>query len=278
MCRALGGPRRVPHSFATAQGRFVRAFIAVVPPASIIQRIQSGATQLRSCLLTAGNTHRGGGQAAAGLRWVHPDHFHLTLHFLGAVEEARIATIKQRLKEAVADVQPFQVEIGGIGVFPSWKDPRVLHVEVNKGRQELGTLAQRLRVGQDGKRRTSNKRKTMDSDANDSEDGCREEKDSEAMKEQPSEKEEAEPLKHDFAFLSVENHTRFAPHLTLARWPYRRHNSHAEESEQLRALTQTWQELLSFQVNEIYLMESILPDGVNKQLRYVPLHIQPLKM
>jgi len=40
MCRALGGPRRVPHSFATAQGRFVRAFIAVVPPASIIQRVR----------------------------------------------------------------------------------------------------------------------------------------------------------------------------------------------------------------------------------------------
>ena len=58
---------------------------------------------------------------ADGLRFVEPGNAHLTLFFLGDVDPARQGAIEAALDRAVdaADVPPFELRVGGFGVFPS---------------------------------------------------------------------------------------------------------------------------------------------------------------
>jgi len=61
-----------------------------------------------------------------GARWVPVDQIHLTLAFLGEVEEAAI----ERLTEKLARIQApeFQLRFSGTGCFPDHSRPRVLWV------------------------------------------------------------------------------------------------------------------------------------------------------
>jgi 2'-5' RNA ligase len=64
------------------------------------------------------------------VRWVAEDALHLTLKFLGDVEEDRAAAIGAALAEAVRAARPFEVALGGFGVFPDHQRPRVLWLGV----------------------------------------------------------------------------------------------------------------------------------------------------
>jgi RNA 2',3'-cyclic 3'-phosphodiesterase len=59
-----------------------------------------------------------------GLSWVAPEKLHLTLAFLGEVEFLRQEELARRLPEA--QVQPFLLELQGLGVFPRKGRPQVL--------------------------------------------------------------------------------------------------------------------------------------------------------
>jgi 2'-5' RNA ligase len=64
----------------------------------------------------------------ARLQWVRPESIHLTFKFLGEIPEDRVEEIRQAL-EPVANRSPgFSVEVGGIGVFPEQRAPRVLWI------------------------------------------------------------------------------------------------------------------------------------------------------
>jgi RNA 2',3'-cyclic 3'-phosphodiesterase len=56
---------------------------------------------------------------------VAPDNLHITLKFLGAVEETRLSDIAAMLAKA-ADRRAFDVEVRGLGAFPTPTRPRVL--------------------------------------------------------------------------------------------------------------------------------------------------------
>ncbi|MCM8809602.1 MAG: RNA 2',3'-cyclic phosphodiesterase [Candidatus Omnitrophica bacterium] len=61
---------------------------------------------------------------------VKTENLHITLKFLGEVEEKDIDKIKEKLKKSTLDFKSFEVEVKGIGVFPSEKKTRVLWVGV----------------------------------------------------------------------------------------------------------------------------------------------------
>jgi 2'-5' RNA ligase len=64
----------------------------------------------------------------ARLQWVRPEAIHLTLKFLGDIAEEQVDEIAQALT-AVAGSRPrFFLEVGGLGVFPDARAPRVLWV------------------------------------------------------------------------------------------------------------------------------------------------------
>ena len=72
---------------------------------------------------------------AGGLRFVDPDDAHLTLFFLGDVDSGRRDDIEVALERAVADagVEPFELRVGGFGVFPSLDYVSVVWAGVREG-------------------------------------------------------------------------------------------------------------------------------------------------
>jgi len=80
----------------------------------------------------------------SGVKWTLPDNLHLTLKFLGEVDDGRKDLITEKLKQAVAGVNKFKIDFEKIGVFPNETAPRVLWLDVGEGKMELGNLAQKI--------------------------------------------------------------------------------------------------------------------------------------
>lgn len=92
----------------------IRAFIAVSLDSKVIDKIAGASSQLRPQI--------------AGVRWVAPVNFHLTLKFLGDIDEALIEPIGAALREQLRLFPRFTINAKGVGVFPGLKRPRVLWV------------------------------------------------------------------------------------------------------------------------------------------------------
>lgn len=61
-----------------------------------------------------------------GARWVPSENLHLTLAFLGHVDDARIPDISDAIARAVAGLVDFPAHVEGLGAFPSPRRARVL--------------------------------------------------------------------------------------------------------------------------------------------------------
>ncbi|AEH35924.1 RNA 2',3'-cyclic phosphodiesterase [Halopiger xanaduensis] len=79
---------------------------------------------------------------AGGLNVTDPEQAHITLKFLGDVEERRLPDLKQELAAAVEDagVEPFEARFGGLGVFPSLEYISVVWFGTETGGEELARL------------------------------------------------------------------------------------------------------------------------------------------
>lgn len=77
------------------------------------------------------------------VRWVEPHNLHLTLKFLGEVEESKVHGLVDALR-VVEGFAPFDLQLFGIGAFPRARGARVLWVGVGAGARELAQLAARV--------------------------------------------------------------------------------------------------------------------------------------
>ena len=95
----------------------LRVFIAVEIPLPIRQAIfeQTGAMR-----------------RAVGplIRWVPLENMHLTLKFIGEVSPANVEMIQQMLGIEAAAIPPFQVQVSGLGAFPSPRRARVIWIGI----------------------------------------------------------------------------------------------------------------------------------------------------
>jgi 2'-5' RNA ligase len=105
----------------------IRAFIAIELPS----KIRAALSQLQDNLKTS---------KSAAVKWVDPEGIHLTLKFLGNVDEAEIPALNKSLSEAVREVAPFYLELGDPGAFPSFQAPRVVWVGIGGEIEPLRTL------------------------------------------------------------------------------------------------------------------------------------------
>ncbi len=80
--------------------------------------------------------------AGGTVRWIPAENLHLTLKFLGDVEEARVFSIRAALRDALTDDTGFGIAASGVGVFPDSRRPRVLWVGLAS--PELARLAGRV--------------------------------------------------------------------------------------------------------------------------------------
>ncbi|MGD8535642.1 MAG: RNA 2',3'-cyclic phosphodiesterase [Candidatus Aminicenantes bacterium] len=68
-----------------------------------------------------------------GIRWVRPEAMHLTLKFLGEINEEKVPRIESVLKRISEKHGPFPLRVKGTGYFPpKSKNPRVLWVAVEE--------------------------------------------------------------------------------------------------------------------------------------------------
>ncbi len=79
---------------------------------------------------------------AEGLSFVDSSQAHLTLKFLGDVNESVVPDLERELANGIADcdVDPFAARFAGLGVFPSLEYIRVLWLGVEEGGGELATI------------------------------------------------------------------------------------------------------------------------------------------
>ena len=74
------------------------------------------------------------------IRWVNPTNMHLTLQFLGDINNQELKTILSSLADAVNSHQSFSLSLSGIGVFPDLCCPRVMWAGIEKGKKECISL------------------------------------------------------------------------------------------------------------------------------------------
>ena len=106
----------------------LRAFIAVeltraVRSALATLQAQVGAELTRELRQTAPD---------ARLQWVKPESIHLTVKFLGDIREDQIREIHDALSHALLMERAFRLEVGGWGVFPDLRSPRILWIGVDR--------------------------------------------------------------------------------------------------------------------------------------------------
>ncbi len=112
----------------------LRLFVALEPPDPVLRRLAAAQAGLR---LSAG-------RHAGEIRWVAPDRLHLTLQFLGAVPEERLAPIRQAVEGAAAASRPLRLEVRGAGGFPSARRTRTLWAGVTGDLEGLQALVLEL--------------------------------------------------------------------------------------------------------------------------------------
>jgi 2'-5' RNA ligase len=72
-------------------------------------------------------------------RWVDAANLHITLWFIGHVDEERAVAISQVLEEPFS-ISPFDLHIAGFGVFPPTGAPRVFWLGVPDGADSVRTV------------------------------------------------------------------------------------------------------------------------------------------
>ncbi len=75
------------------------------------------------------------------IKFVEVENLHFNLKFLGEVSEQNVEKIKKILEETAKQFEPFEIDIAGLGVFPSKSYIRVIWIGVKEGFQNLIALA-----------------------------------------------------------------------------------------------------------------------------------------
>lgn len=103
----------------------IRAFIAINLDSQVIDKIGHVIGDLKPRIPT--------------IRWVSRANLHLTVKFLGNVDEAQIEPIGAALAAALHPFPRFAINAKGLGVFPDPKRPKILWVGLAES--ELAQLA-----------------------------------------------------------------------------------------------------------------------------------------
>jgi 2'-5' RNA ligase len=83
----------------------------------------------------------------ANMRWVAPENIHLTLKFLGDIETSQVHAVVEQMDKAAASFAPFWLNAQGVGVFPNFRNARILWVGLAGDCNRLGAIHATLESG-----------------------------------------------------------------------------------------------------------------------------------
>ena len=81
----------------------------------------------------------------ADLKIVEPQNIHVTLKFLGDISLTHVDSIHNIMKSI--PIKTFDIELRGLGVFPSFSKINIVWIGVTRGRDELAKVAESLEGG-----------------------------------------------------------------------------------------------------------------------------------
>ena len=110
----------------------IRTFIAV----DLTKPIRDRAVALQRLLARSG----------AEVNWVEPENLHVTLLFLGEVEDREAGRICRIASESTKQLPAFTMTIEGIGCFPNSRRPRIIWLGVGEGAAALINLHDELEL------------------------------------------------------------------------------------------------------------------------------------
>jgi 2'-5' RNA ligase len=114
--------------------RTLRAFVAVPLGEEVVQSAARLSADLRRKLAEQG----------LSAKWVLPANLHLTVRFLGEIDEAQVPAVGEALGPLVERHASFLVTLRGLGCFPDAQRPAVLWAGIDQGLQQLERLAAEL--------------------------------------------------------------------------------------------------------------------------------------
>jgi len=137
----------------------LRSFIAInLPPeikkylGELIDELKQKNEAPQTCVFNSSHKYSGGAKSAeteewskdslspkyirssvkadnsSDIKWVNPEGIHLTLHFLGSLDEEKIEQVKKIVQESVIGLNPIEIELKDFGGFPNLQQPRVLFI------------------------------------------------------------------------------------------------------------------------------------------------------
>ena len=90
----------------------MRGFIAIELPETIQKALAEFQQELNNC--------------GSDVRLTRPENIHLTLKFLGNIEEDKADIIAEKIKGICKEQSGFKIGVSGTGMFPNMRSPRVL--------------------------------------------------------------------------------------------------------------------------------------------------------
>jgi 2'-5' RNA ligase len=97
----------------------MRAFLALPLPADVVAYLREVTGRLE--------------KRTEGVRWVKDAGIHITMKFLGEVEEGMAERMRSALTPIGASFKPFPVRLAGLDAFPSKRSARVIVVKLSEG-------------------------------------------------------------------------------------------------------------------------------------------------
>lgn len=75
--------------------------------------------------------------AAPDVKWVEPENMHVTLLFLGEVDDRELPAVCRASQDALVAYPAFTLSVAGAGCFPNARRPRILWVGIGQGAREV---------------------------------------------------------------------------------------------------------------------------------------------
>jgi 2'-5' RNA ligase len=130
--RTQEGIKRPPGP-AAASGDIMRLFVAIAPPSAVLDELDALVEPLRARRLD--------------LRWTNREAWHVTLAFLGQVDETAAARLLPRLERAAGQHYQMRLGFAGAGAFPAAARANVLWSGMTGDRRALARLAESVAAG-----------------------------------------------------------------------------------------------------------------------------------
>lgn len=130
--RTREGIERAPGS-TTAPGDRMRLFVAIAPPSAVLDELDTKVEPFRARRLD--------------LRWTDREAWHVTLAFLGQVDEVAAARLLPRLERAARRHHEIVLGFAGAGAFPAPGRANVLWSGISGDRGALARLAESVAAG-----------------------------------------------------------------------------------------------------------------------------------